>query len=118
MVRSRAARTRTSRCSSLATDRLAQRARREGAVRMLRLPRVAELCDRAGLAERDEDRIEAEAFRTGSGERDLAAQHAGAHHLVPARRQRDELAHVLRAAIVDAVELRQDLLDVAALCPA
>ena len=54
--------------------RVAERSRREGAVRVLRLPRVAELGDRAGLAVRDEDRVEPEALGARGRRRDRAAR--------------------------------------------
>ncbi len=45
-------------------------------------------------------------------------EHAGAAALLPVGRERDELAHVVRAPVVDAVERGEDLLDVPPLCPA
>ena len=69
------------------------------------------------FAERDEDRVEAEPFRARGAAGDLAAQHTGADDLLAVRGERDELAHVLRAAVIDTVERGEDLLDVAILRP-
>src|SRR5690348_10237234 len=94
-----------------------QRPRREGPMRMLGLPGVTQLRHGALLADRDEHRVEPEAFAAGRGTRDLAAQHSRADDLRSVRRERDELADVLCATIVDAVESREQLLDMAALRP-
>src|SRR5258708_26386703 len=55
---------------------------------------------------------------TRGNERDLAAKHTGADDLVAIRRERNELADVLRAAIVLAVERAKQLLHVPAFGPA
>src|SRR6476661_5047757 len=84
---------------------------------MLRLPLVAELGDGARFAERDEDRIEAEALVAGGPERDPAFEHAGAPRFGAVGRDRDQLADVARVAIVASLQGGKQLLDVAVLGP-
>ena len=87
--------------SAAPAELVAQRPRRERAMRVLRLPRVAELGDGARLAERDEHRIEAEAFSTRRRRaRSRLAAHPCRPSSPPSGAERDELAHVLRATIV------------------
>src|SRR5689334_7084057 len=104
------------------TDGLAelpgQRSRRSRPVRVLGLPLVAELGHRALLAVRDEDRVEAEAFRPARFLGDAAFERARAAELASVRRERDELADVAGAPVGLAVERLEDPLDVPALRPA
>ena len=66
-------------------------------MRVLRLPRVAELGDGLRLTARDEDRVEAEAFAAcGARARSRRASTPAPRSLGPLRRERDELADVLR----------------------
>ena len=75
-----------------------QRAGGPGAMRVLGLPLVAELCDGALFAVRDEDRVEAEAFLATRLFGDPALEDARAAELRALGRQRDELADVARAS--------------------
>ena len=75
-----------------------QRAGGPGAMRVLGLPLVAELCDGALFAVRDEDRVEAEAFLATRLFGDPALEDARAAKLRALGRQRDELADVARAS--------------------
>src|SRR5207248_1087391 len=95
-----------------------QRFRGPRAVGVLRLPLVAELRDRLLLAGRDEDRVEAEAGRAVSLERDPAFERAGAAELPPVGRDRDELADVAGAPVLDPGERVEDPLHMPALRPA
>jgi hypothetical protein len=72
-------------------------------VGVLALPRVSELRDRTRLAERDEDRVVAEALVSARRRRDRPLEHAGAAAL-PFGSERHELADVARAAVLDTVE--------------
>src|SRR5439155_13895779 len=80
-----------------------------GPVRVLPLPPVAELRDRALLAFGHEDRVEAEAFRPLRLFGDPSFERPGASKLVGLGRERDQLAGVARppAATVDPRELAQ-----------
>src|SRR5262249_8957117 len=84
-------------------------ARRAGAMRVLGLPRVAELSDRLFLPGRDEDRVVAKPLAPSGLLRDPALEDPGAAHLLARRRDRDELAEVPRAAplAVAAAQLRE-----------
>src|SRR5918911_3855284 len=65
---------------------------------MLRLPLVAELGDGLLLAVGNEHRIEPEPGAAGRRLGDPALERAGATHLLPIRRQRDQLTDIPRAA--------------------
>ncbi len=82
-----------------------ERRRRAGAMGVCALPGVAELGDRARLAERHEDRVVAEALVAAALRRDRPLQGPGAAPLLLAGAERDELADVAGAAIVAAGEL-------------
>ena len=82
-------------------------------MRVLRLPRIAQLGDRARFAERDEDRVEAEAFGPRRLVRDRPVEHARAAQLATLRRERDELADVARPPVL-AVDRGERLRDVVA----
>src|SRR5207237_8054073 len=78
-------------------------------MRMLRLPRVAELGDRSLLSLRDEDRIEAEPFGPARLVDDPPAQRPGAAHLAAVRRDRHQLRDVARVSprALDPIELAE-----------
>src|SRR5688572_29054967 len=80
-------------------------------MRMLSLPGVAKLGNRAFLADRDEDGVVAEALGSSRLLGDAAAQDPRPPHLHPRRRERDELADVasLACAAAHAVQLREQL---------
>src|SRR5436305_13578180 len=80
-------------------------------MRVLRLPRSAELRNRALLACRDEDRVIAEALAPARLVCDGAADGAPAAEDVPLGRDRDELRHVPRRTVSDAVELAEQHCD-------
>src|SRR5579864_1633366 len=80
-------------------------------MRVLRLPRVAELGDRLRLAVGDEHRVVAEAAGAARLGRDPAGDDPAAAKLLAVRRERDELGDVTRAAVVDAAELAEQLRD-------
>src|SRR2546421_4993019 len=88
-----------------------QRARGASAVRVLRLPFVAQLRDCPLLAVRDEDRGVAEALAPHRGERDASLECARAAQLGAIGREEDELRDVARGAVIHIVELRQQLHD-------
>jgi len=85
---------------------------------MARLPVVAELGDRAGLAARHEDGVETEAGSPGRRPGDRPLEHAGAAMLRAVGREQHELAHVTGTAVGRAVDGREQLLDVTARRPA
>jgi hypothetical protein len=76
-----------------------------------RLPAVSELGDRSRLADRDEDRVVAEALAPAPLLRDPAFECPRAAQLLALGREADELAHVARAALLDALELAEQLLN-------
>src|SRR5688572_31291989 len=71
---------------------------------MLGLPVVPELGDGARLAVGHEDRVVAEALAPARLERDRALDGGGAAKRLALRRERDELAHVARAPVLDALQ--------------
>ncbi len=80
-------------------------------MRVRGLPLVPELGDRQRLAERDEDRVVAEAFVTTRLVGDVTLERSGRAGLRPVRRKCDELADVASTAIRGSGELREQLLD-------
>jgi hypothetical protein len=99
-------------------SRLAQRREQgsdsTGAVAVLALPAVAELGDRARLADGNEHRVVAEATRPPSLAGDPAVEDSPAAELHPFRREEDELADVARGAVgaLGSGQLREELADV------
>src|SRR5581483_6538522 len=73
------------------------------------LPPVPELRDRSLLAVGDEDRVVAEALASGRPFGDAALERAPAPQLAPVRREEDELRHVACAALLESLELAQEL---------
>src|SRR5579859_7692991 len=75
------------------------------------LPGVAQLANRLLLAVRDEDRVVAEA--TGATRRvgDAPVDDTRAPELLAVGRERDELGHIARASVLDALELAEQLGD-------
>ena len=80
-------------------------------VRVLALPRVAQLGDRPLLALRHEDRVVAEALRATTLGGDPALERARPPHLVAVGPDRDQLADVPGAPILDAVELAEQAVE-------
>src|SRR5262245_47136776 len=74
-------------------------------MRVCPFPHVAELCDGSPLARWHEDRVVPEALASARLVPDAALEHAGAPMLLPVGRERDQLAHVPRSALRDAVQL-------------
>src|SRR6185437_5253551 len=88
-----------------------QRARGTGAVRVLRLPLVAQLRHRQLLACGDEDRVVAEAFASRRLGRDPSLERARTAELAPIGGEEDELGDVPRSPVLHALELAQQLRD-------
>src|SRR5436305_1588346 len=80
-------------------------------MRVLRLPRVAELRDGLFVALWDEDRVVAEAAAAARAVGDRPLEDAGPAQLVAVRGDRDELADVPRAPVLDARQLAEQLRD-------
>src|SRR3954465_5326583 len=80
-------------------------------MRVVVLPRVAELCNGLRLAVGDEDRVVAEPLGAARLRCDRALEDAGAAELRPVGRDRDELGDVARAPICDTVQLAEELGD-------
>src|SRR5690242_17482474 len=80
-------------------------------MRMLVLPRVAELRDGLRLAVGDEDRVVAKPAGAARLQRDRAVRDAGSAELRPVRRNRDELGDVACTPVCDTVELAEELRD-------
>src|SRR5437879_13593794 len=90
----------------LRTQRFEQHSGRARAVRVLGLPLVAELGNRAMLVRRDEDRVVAEPLAAGRRLGDPAFEDSGAPELAPVGRDEHELGAVARAAVLRLSELR------------
>src|SRR5262245_32412948 len=85
--------------------------RSTGAMRVLRLPGVAELRDRPLLARGDEDRVVAETLASGRLGGDASLEDACPAELLPAGSEKNELRDVPRRSILDTGELGEELLD-------
>src|SRR4051794_12608301 len=80
-------------------------------MRVLVLPRVAELCDCPLFAVGNEDRVVAEALAAARLRRDAPFEDPGASGLAAVRRDRDELGDVTRAPVIGSPELAEQLRD-------
>src|SRR5437870_3112700 len=80
-------------------------------MRVLVLPSVAELGDRARLAVGDEHRVVAEAFRAARRVGDPTLEHARPAYLASVGCERDELRDIARAPVADTLELAEELGD-------
>src|SRR5690349_10181096 len=78
-------------------------------MRVPRLPVVPQFRDRLVLPLRNEDRVVAEALGSRRLVRDPSLERAGPAQLTPVRREEHELGDVARAALLDALELAQQL---------
>src|ERR1700758_3638413 len=78
---------------------------------VLSLPRIPQFRHRPLLALRNEDRVVAEALASGRRLRDPSLERARAAKLASVRGEEDELRDVAGAAILDALELAEELRD-------
>src|SRR5437870_5866720 len=92
-------------------DYAAQRARRAGAMRVASLPVASQLGDCPLLAVGHEHRVVAEALAAARLVGNAPLERAGAAKLLAGGRERHELAHVAGAAVLDALELAEELAD-------